>query len=233
MGIIDFHSHVLPGIDDGSKNIETSIKMLDICVENGVELMVATPHFYADINRIESFLENREAAYNKLMAARGKKKPDILLGAEVAFFKGIGKAEKIHTLLIEGTDIMLLEMPFTTWDDSVIQEIAYLISNRGFRVMIAHLERFIRLSGNKKYIKKLLELPVIVQINAESLTDLRQRNKLIKLFKKGQAHLLGSDCHGLHRRPPNIWEGRAVIEDKLGIEYINRMDELGAQLLGR
>ncbi len=233
MGIIDFHSHVLPGIDDGSKNIETSIKILDKCAENGVDRMVATPHFYADINNIESFLENREAAYNKLMAARENKKPDILLGAEVAFFKGISKAEKIDRLLIEGTDIMLLEMPFTTWDDSVIHEVDYLISCRGFRIIIAHLERFMRLPGNKVYIKNLLKLPVLIQINAESLTDLRQRNKLIKLFKKGQAHLLGSDCHGMHRRPPNIWEGRAVIEDKLGSEYINTMDELGAWLLGR
>ncbi|MBP3326768.1 MAG: capsular polysaccharide biosynthesis protein [Coprococcus sp.] len=233
MGIIDFHTHVLPGIDDGSKNIETSIKMLDRCAENGVKLMVATPHFYADINSIESFLENREAAYHKLMAARGNKKPDILLGAEVAFFKGISKAEKLQPLLIEGTNIMLLEMPFTTWDDSVLREVEYLISQRGFRIVIAHLERFMRFSGNKAYIKKLLSLPVLVQINAESLTDLRQRNKLIRLFQKKQAHLLGSDCHGLHHRPPNIWEGRAVIENKLGIEYINRMDELGALLLKR
>lgn len=233
MGIIDFHTHVLPGIDDGSRNLETTITMLDKCAENGVELIVATPHFYADINRIESFVENREAAYHKVMAARENKKPNILLGAEVAFFKGISKAEKLQPLLIEGTNIMLLEMPFTTWDDSIIREVEYLISQRGFRIIIAHLERFMRLSGNKAYIKKLLSLPVLVQINAESLTDSRQRNKLIRLFQKGQAHLLGSDCHGLHRRPPNIWEGRAVIEHKLGIEYINKMDELGATLLAR
>ena len=48
MGVIDFHSHILPGIDDGSRNVETSIGMLRMCKEHGVDTMIATPHFYAD-----------------------------------------------------------------------------------------------------------------------------------------------------------------------------------------
>ena len=60
MEVIDFHSHVLPGIDDGSRNIETSIEMLRLSRNAGVDRMIATPHFYADEDRIEHFLEKRE-----------------------------------------------------------------------------------------------------------------------------------------------------------------------------
>ena len=64
--IIDFHTHILPGIDDGSRDIDTSCRMLEMAAEQGVELIVATPHFYASRDRIEHFLEKREHARNIL-----------------------------------------------------------------------------------------------------------------------------------------------------------------------
>ena len=70
MEVIDFHSHVLPGIDDGSRNIETSIEMLRLSRNAGVDRMIATPHFYADEDRIEHFLEKREHAYQRLKTYR-------------------------------------------------------------------------------------------------------------------------------------------------------------------
>ena len=84
MSVIDFHSHILPGIDDGSRNVETSIGMLRMCREQGVDIMIATPHFYADSNRVERFVENRKNAYDKVMAENADI-PHIMMGAEVAF----------------------------------------------------------------------------------------------------------------------------------------------------
>lgn len=66
MKVIDFHSHILPGIDDGSKNVETSIEMLRRSKAAGVDIMIATPHFYADCDRIERFTEKRLGAYQKI-----------------------------------------------------------------------------------------------------------------------------------------------------------------------
>lgn len=61
MGVIDFHSHILPGIDDGSRNVETSIGMLRMCKEHGVDTMIATPHFYADSNTVRgSLIQDRK-----------------------------------------------------------------------------------------------------------------------------------------------------------------------------
>lgn len=232
MQIIDFHSHVLPGIDDGSKNLETSLEMLRKSKESGVDIMVATPHFYADCDRVESFLEKRSGAFDVVSGYLSFDTPKLLLGAEVAFFDGIGKAEKINELTIKGTDILLLEMPFKAWDENEISQVKYLISKRKLNIIIAHLERYMKIPGNASGISSLLDLPVTVQINAGSLIDKKGRSHLIRMFKQGKAHLLGSDCHGINHRPPNLMEGRGILEKKAGSECLDRIDETGSSLLG-
>ena len=175
--------------------------------------------------------------------------PQIIMGAEVAFFAGISRAEKTDALKVEGTDIMLLEMPFVTWSDSVVQEVRDLIEKRHFHIILAHIElrdliekrhfhiilahieRFLQIPGNKPYVRQILELSVTVQVNAETLLDFRQKGKMLKMFKKGQAHIIGSDCHGMHHRVPNLWLGREVLEKKLGHEFLENMDSYGTKLL--
>lgn len=231
MSVIDFHSHILPGIDDGSRNVDTSIGMLRMSREHGVDVMIATPHFYADSNRVERFVENRQRAYEQVMACGAADIPQIMMGAEVAYFTGISRAEKVDALRIQGTDIMLLEMPFVTWSDSVVQEVRDLIEKRHFHIILAHIERFLDIPGNRSYVKQILDLPVTVQVNAETLTDFRQRGRMIKMFKKDQAHILGSDCHGMHHRMPNLWLGRQALEKKLGPDILKRVDDYGERLL--
>ena len=70
-----------------------------------------------------------------------------------------------------------------------------------------------------------------IQLNAECLLDWRHRHTLLKLLKEGRAHVLGSDCHGIHRRVPNLSEGRAVLEKKAGTELLQRIDKQGQELL--
>ncbi len=232
MRVIDFHSHILPGIDDGSRNIDTSCGMLEMAVEQGVEMMLATPHFYASRDRIEHFLEKRERAESALAERLSRYPIKLRHGAEVAFFRGISRAEKLDSLTIEGTDLLLLEMPFMPWETADIEEVETLIEKRGYRILLAHLERYMDLPGNKHRIEELLELPVYVQINAESLTDWRKRGRLVRMFRDGQAHVLGSDCHSLHRRPPNLADGRAVLEKKLGRGILDKIDSDSCALLG-
>lgn len=231
MSIIDFHSHILPGIDDGSKNIETSIEMLKESMSQKVDVMVATPHFYAETDTIEGFIKKRKQAYESIVPVLPAGAPRILLGAEVAFFRGISDAKKINNLVIQNSDILLLEMPFSPWTSSEVEEVIKMVGERKFRIMLAHVERFMKIPHNKPYIKELLRLPVIVQINAESLTDWRQRGKILKLFGSDKDCVLGSDCHGIHHRPPNLSVGRAVLNRKIGQNAVCRMDEFGMNLL--
>ncbi|MCD7743876.1 MAG: capsular polysaccharide biosynthesis protein [Lachnospiraceae bacterium] len=230
MSIIDFHSHILPGIDDGSADVDTSLQMLSISQSQGVDRIVASSHFYAEKEGVDAYLQRRQSAYEALMAARTDAAPEIIPGAEVYFFTGISQAEATVQLCIEGTNLMLLEMPFATWSSSVIDEVQALIQKRGIRIIIAHLELYLHIPGNSPWIDRLLELPVIVQINAGSLLDWRTRRPLITMFKNGTAHLLGSDCHDLHRRSPNLAKGRAVLEKKLGSGILQQMDWFGQGL---
>ena len=145
--------------------------------------------------------------------------------------EGMDQAEKIDRLTINGSRIMLLEMPFRMWRQKDIDQVRNLIEERKFSLIIAHLERFMKTAGNKEYIEELMSLPVTIQINAESLSDWKQSHTLIKMFKRGQAHILGSDCHGIHHRPPNLMEGRQILEKKAGEACIRRLDEYGMDLL--
>lgn len=231
MIVTDFHSHILPGIDDGSRDVETSIEMLRMMRSQGTGRVVATPHFYAEQDSIESFLEKRQRSYESLREHYEAGLPEICLGAEVAFFDGISRADKTGDLCIRGTSLLLLEMPFAAWHGSVLDEVARLAGKRGFKVIIAHLERYLKLSGNRQGVRQLLELPVVIQVNAGSLLDWRTRGPLLRMFGNGTAQLLGSDCHSLHRRPPNLSEGRAVLKKKLGDSILQQIDALGEELL--
>ena len=83
----------------------------------------------------------------------------------------------------------------------------------------------------EKDIQRILDFPVTVQINAGSLLDWKQRSKIVKMFKHNKAHLLGSDCHGMHHRPPNLLQGRDMLEKKAGREVLDRIDALGEKIL--
>ena len=81
---IDFHTHILPGMDDGAENESVSLQMLEMLKGQGIEIAVLTPHYYRDKNTVEEFLERRNASYNRLLqAAENKDIPEIMTGAEV------------------------------------------------------------------------------------------------------------------------------------------------------
>lgn len=228
--MIDFHTHILPEIDDGSRNLDTTLEMLDESRRQGVEVMIATPHFYAEQDTVDRFLSRRDRAMERVYKIH-RDIPKIIPGAEVAWFDGISKARQISSMTIQDTGILLLELPFCTWDNRMLEELKEMTEQ--YQIVLAHLERYMNIPGNRKALEYIYNLPLHVQVNAESLVDWKKRRKVLKMIKKGQAHLLGSDCHGMHRRSPNLLEGRRVIEKRLGAEYLDKIDQCGAKLLQR
>ena len=231
MNIVDMHCHILPGVDDGARDVETALAMVKASAGQGVGCMVATPHFYATRDRVDSFLKRRSEAWETLESRMGAGLPRIVLGAEVAFFQGISRAEKIEALKISGTEGLLLEMPFRPWTRKDVEEVSKLVVDRGFCVILAHIERYMGMRENAALVEQLLEMPVLVQINAEGLLEWRQRGRLVKMIRSGRVHFLGSDCHGIRHRPPNLGEGREALRKKLGQECLDRIDRLSEELL--
>lgn len=230
MGIVDFHAHILPGIDDGSRNVRMSEQMLKLSAVQGVEVIVATPHFYADRISLDGFLKKRKAAWHSIQKAAKAHGISVVCGAEVALFPGMSRAEGLEALTFSGGSFLLLEMPFRPWKTEDLREVDRLLS-RGICPVIAHLERYRGCRRGGTVMEELLKLPVLVQVNAEALTDWRTSRFALKLFREGKAHLLGSDCHNLTSRPPNLVQGRKIIQKKLGKECLERMDRLGEKVL--
>lgn len=231
MNVIDFHSHILPEIDDGSRSMEMSRQMLEMCAEQGVNVVVATPHFYADRMTLKGFLHKRAAAYDRLQTEAKQCHVRLIPGAEIAFFPGVGEADGLEKLTIAGTLLLLLEMPFRSWNRGDIREVEKLL-DRGLTPIMAHIERFYPYQRDKRILDELYSLPVLTQLNAEALMSWKTRRVALKLLREGKVHLLGSDCHNISFRPPNLGSGRDVIEKELGGSYCEQIDRLGEEVLG-
>lgn len=222
--IVDVHSHILPKMDDGSRSAEESIGMLEAGYEQGIDTVIATPHFYGDRERPESFLARRDASLNLLKSAMANHDgplPTVYVGAEIAFYFGMGSSEALPSLCIEGTKCALIEMPFCAWTRDDVEEIYSAMKNYGITPILAHVERFIGYGKNLKYIKELASRDVFIQCNAEFFTDKKTRKKALKFLKSGLVKLIGSDCHNTGDRPQNIGDAVNVIFEELSGEYIN------------
>lgn len=225
----DFHTHILPLIDDGSQSIEESIKMLDIMSQEGIKRVIATPHFYADDNSVEEFLKKRNEAFESLKNEFKGNTPKILLGAEVRYYEGITALEDLKKLCIEGTDLLLLEMPFLKWSSYAVNELIALSSSGTFTVVLAHIERYSRFL-EKPLLEFLLQNGILLQMNSSEFLRLGSRKKAISLLKKQKIHFLGSDCHNLTTRQPNLFKAYEVIAKKLSKEFLKDFENYGNSL---
>lgn len=206
---------MLPGIDDGSKDVAMSLEMISRSVEQGVEGIIFTPHFYADMNSPETFLRKRDKALHELEDNLGSlpKVPVYTTGAEVHYFRGMSRSKDIERLCIGKSDYMLIEMPFRNWQPNMIDEIEEISLVLGLRVIIAHIERYF--DQDKKLVNRLLENPnLLIQCNAEFFIEKSTYSKAIRLLKTRRIDLLGSDSHNLSSRRPNLAEAVEIIEKK-------------------
>lgn len=211
--MIDFHSHVLPKMDDGSKSGEESVALLEAAFDQGLEGVFATPHFYPKRDDPESFLRRREHSAKSLFAGEADvlKKMPLYLGAEVAYFYGMSRYEKLSELSLGGSDYILIEMPFDRWTSDEVDEILYFRNVSGLTPVLAHFERYLPF-GNKKYLRLFLQGDVLLQSNAEFFIGKKSRRKAFSYFKKGYVCLLGSDCHNTETRPENYGEATEIIK---------------------
>jgi len=232
--IIDCHTHILPGIDDGSGNIDMTREMLKIEKRDGITDIVFTPHFYASRNSITRFLNKRNESFEKvlkILSDVGFSEKNLYLGSEVYYFENMSKAEDLDSLCISGTNYILIEMPFAQWTKKNIDEIEYIINERKLNVILAHLERFYKFQKDKEYFDRLLSMDLLIQLNAEAfLGGFFQKRWVDKLLAKHDNILLGSDCHNLSTRTPNLVKAREQIRKKHGQNVLDKIDENGKRI---
>lgn len=208
--MVDFHSHILPGIDDGSASVDESLQLLQASAAQGISVMCATPHFYPTTDDPEHFFRRRSAAWEKLSGTLTEGLPRVVLGAEVYYFSGIAKSDIVGKLRIGDTGLLLLEMPFSRWTESMVGEIVSLGGRRGVTVMLAHIERYLKYQSSRTW-DFLLANNVIMQSNADFFLDWRSRHKAQRMLRSGKIHVIGSDCHNMTQRTQRIGEALDAI----------------------
>jgi protein-tyrosine phosphatase len=228
--VIDWHSHILPAMDDGSRDTAESISLLNMQVSQGISTVIATPHFYANDETVASFLERRKQALELLKSELPEGAPEIRLGAEVKYYQGISRMEDLKDLRIEGSKLLLLEMPMSHWTEYMVRELIELSGKSSIKIVLAHVERYFHLQKQAVW-DRLFENGILAQVNASFFHSFATKRKAIALLQEGSIQLIGSDCHGVTSRPPQIDKAFEVIRKKLGDEYLNQMNEYGYSLL--
>ena len=220
--LIEHHCHILPQIDDGSISVEMSLEMIKLMRSQGVERIIATPHFYAhrEHSNVKAYLEKRQNAYEKLVQA-DQSNSDILLGAEVAIERGLHSIPDIDKLRIADTDYILLELPYAGFQHWYLDEITDLSYEHHLTPIIAHIHRYLEYYSKVEY-EEVLKLDAIFQINNEAFGNFKEKRFVKNLIKEGYPHLFGSDAHNLSDRKPN-WD---FLLKKLNYSYIENSEKI-------
>ena len=193
--LIDFHTHILPGADHGSSGIDETVNQMRMIQTYGVDTLVATPHFYPERHRVDSFVERIDHAASLLREQQIPFVSKLCLGAEVLYYENIDRMEGLEQLCIRGTNVLLLELPFDRWGRGVFDTVEALL--RRYTVVLAHIDRYLPQSAS---IQTLLEMGAMAQVNAESLFSFGARRKLVPFIREGAVVALGSDLHNVDEK---------------------------------
>ncbi len=235
LNVSDFHSHILPGMDDGSQTVEESVALLELEAAQGIGHVVLTPHFYPQNESPREYLRRRDKAEALLRSALVGRKdiPDLTIGAEVSYYLGMSQSEELPLLALEGTDCILVEMPPAPWPKSVWRELQAIREEWGLTPIIAHIDRYIRPLRTYGIPRRLRECGLLVQANGNFFIRRETEHMAMRMLRAGQIHLIGSDCHNLETRRPNLMDAAGKIERKLGRKALDRISETEQSILKR
>lgn len=235
--MIDLHTHILYGMDDGALSAEESIQLLRMQRDQGVTNVVLTPHFYREKQTEEEFLRKRARMFNRLQehlqkldASERESLPRMTLGAEVAWYPNMAGWENLESLCIEGTRNMLLELPFQPWDNGISNQLYDFISRTGITPVLVHLERYMP-KQKRKRIEEVLEMRLPIQISSGAFLNSLSRGAALRAIKHGWAHIVATDCHDPEKRPPNLKLAMDIIKKRLGDEAVQRINRFNEAVL--
>ncbi len=216
--MVDFHTHILHNIDDGSKSIEESLEMVKILMSQNIKKVCLTPHFYPDRTSFDDFLTARKEAYDSLKSFCDSFDIEFLLGSETYFIDNLFNYQNISQLCIQDTNLLLLELPHnTSFSDIFFTRLQKLMSDYHVVPVLAHIDRYPMLTANNDIIDELLSTGCLTQLNIASIKNgFFLDKKIVQLLKNKKIHFLGTDCHNLTNRKPEFSIYFELLKKKLG-----------------
>lgn len=226
MGYIDIHSHILPGMDDGSRSAVQSLSMLRIACEQGIDLMIATPHNMPGKGcpAVESVRES--AARLAEQAAQEGLPVEIICGTEYYY------REEVLELLEAGQGITLGDSDCVLVEFEPMVDRIYFrnalrdILGTGYRPVVAHVERYGKVLEDISLLHDLKKMGILLQVNSLSVTGENgrpTRRTVRKLLKDALVDFVATDAHSDGRRAPYLAKCAEVLYKKCGREYADAL----------
>ncbi len=230
--MVDLHTHILPGMDDGAKKTSESLKMLSDAYSQGVRLCVATPHFVLHKNGdIDAFLRRRQAKFAELCAAAAESRiplPQIRLGAEIFMDNNINTYPDLSRLCIEGSRCLLVEFP-TEKHDPYWGDWLHSLSLKGYIPIIAHFDRY---AHREAMLADFAGVSIVYQLNASRMFSFSGRKLLSLLLERNMSVLMSSDMHNMLQRPCNMKEAFRKARQKFPRDAEELFSKKARTLLG-
>jgi protein-tyrosine phosphatase len=232
--VIDLHSHILPGLDDGVRTLDEACDLAYAAVAEGIQVIAATPHVRADY---PTTVEMMEAGVAELRAALLAESIDLQVvhGAEIdlGLLWAVPRGELRRFTLAQTGRYLLLEFPYRGWPVALSSSVSALVE-QGVTPLLAHPERNPEVQDRPERLEELVSAGAIVQVTAASLDgrlDRAAQSAAERLLELGLVHVLASDAHAPHIRKAGLAAAAARIGDESLARYLT-VESPGAIIAG-
>lgn len=223
---IDIHSHILPGIDDGSQNAEQTLAMLRIAYSEGIRTIIATPHYR--IGWCTPILSELEEGINETKKVMETKLPGmtLFLGSEIYYsHKCMDQLKLKNISTLAGSRYILVEFSSAAEYRYIKNAVQELLVN-GFRPILAHIERYADLTRNIRQVEEVIKMGAYIQVNARSITgengySYKRLSK--RLLKYKLVHFVATDSHNDRMKSPRLKRCALYLSKKYGEEYAKEL----------
>ena len=234
--MIDIHTHVIYGVDDGSRSPDMSREMIRMAAESGITHLCCTAHARPGHREFSENDYNRNLADLREFVWREDLRIELYTGCEIMYTSRAAETARKGLLPTLGeTEYVLLEfMPDTPW--GMIQHGIREMGNAGFLILLAHVERYVCLREEFSWLEELKQMGCMLQMNAE--TVLRSHGMLgdkwaKRALKTGMIDVVASDMHNLSSRKPNMADARQMLKRDFGEKAAKRLtEEVPRRILG-
>jgi protein-tyrosine phosphatase len=226
VGLIDIHTHILPGMDDGAPDMVEARKLVHMAQTDGIRGIFLTPH-YRGVYRKHTSLDLQNA-FDAFCREMREAFPDMrfYLGCEIHYQSEVPELLCAGKLLpLADSQYILLEFQSNAFPSQMISAVHETVRS-GFTPIIAHAERCATLRSDDALLSELLELGALIQLNADSVMGrlgFGIKHFCHKLLKARCVHFIASDAHNSLRRPPLLRECYWRVCKKYGEEYANEL----------
>ncbi len=222
--VIDMHNHILPGVDDGSQSMETTLKMIQIATEEGITHMLATPHFKKGHHNASPATVRKLVADVQALADENDLNLTILGGNEVMYFSDmeeVFEAGQLNTM--NGSNYLLIEF-YPDDDYARIRRGVETVQSLGLHPVLAHVERFLPLRKDPRLIEEIKGRGALIQVNASSIDGSQgfgTKQFCKKLLKQGLVDFVGTDAHHYESRAPRMMKCVEYLYNKYDEKYVD------------